>query len=324
MFIADSNNHRIRKVNAMGIITTVAGTGTAGSVGDGGAAISAQLNQPYGVAFDSVGTMYIADSGNNRIRMVTSGVITTVAGTGSSTATLGDGAATSAKLSSPSGVAVDSVGNIIIADTDYSRIRKVTKSTGVITTVAGTTASGSTGDGGAATSAKLSSPRGVAIGSDGTIFIADSGNHRIRKVTSGVITTVAGTSSAGFGGDGGAATSALLNYPYGVAVGSEGNMFIAEYANNCIRKVTSGVITTVAGTTASGFTGDGGAATSAKLNSPNGVAVGSDGNIFIADTSSSRIRKLYTGYHAPVLPCNTSYSSLITHHSSLIPKSSSL
>ena len=219
--------------------------------------------------------------------------ITPVAGTGTPGVGGDGGTATSAPLASPFGVAVDGGGNLFIADQGFSRIRKVSPA-GVITTVAGTGKYGVGGDGGAATSAQLADPMGVAVDGSGNLFIADRNSSRIRKVSaSGVITTVAGTGKYGFSGDGGMATSAQLTDPVGVAVEGSGNLFIADGSGSRIRKVSaSGVITTVAGTGAPGFSGDGGAATSAQLNSPYGVAVDGGGNLFIADPVGSRIRKV--------------------------------
>ena len=279
-----------------GTISTAAGNGSYGYSGDGGAATSAKLSQPYGVAVDSAGNIYIADEGNYSIRKVTvsTGKISTVAGTGTQ-GSIGDGgAATSAGLSQTFGVAVDSAGNIYIADIDNQRIRKV-DTAGKISTVAGNGTYGYSGDGGAATSAELHSPYGVAVDSAGNIYIADSGNSRIRKVdaSTGKISTVAGDGTLGYSGDGGAATSAELYLPQGMTVDSAGNIYIADYYNNRIRKVdTSGNISTVAGDGTLGYSGDGGAATSAELYDPSGVAVDSAGNIYIADEYNHRIRKV--------------------------------
>ena len=287
LYIAGGN--RIRKVSN-GVITTVAGNGTFGFSGDNGPATSAQLNSPFGVAVDSAGNLYIDDGNNNRIRKVSSGVITTVVGGG--TSGLGDNSpATSAQLRSPGGVAVDSTGNLYIADSGNARIRKV--SNGVITTVAGNGTDGSSGDNGPATSAQLREPYGVAVDSAGDIYIADSANNRIRKVSNGVITTVAGGGSSF--GDNGPATSAQLFNPYGVAVDSAGNLYITDYGSSRIRKVSNGVITTVAGTGTDGSSGDNGPATSAQLREPYGAAVDSAGNLYIADAGNSRIRKVSNG-----------------------------
>jgi sugar lactone lactonase YvrE len=279
-----------------GFIITVAGNGTLGYSGDSGAATSAELYDPSGVAVDSLGNIYIADMYNHRIRKVsTSGIITTVAGNGTYGYSGNGGAATSAELYDPSSVAVDSSGNIFIADSNNHSIRKVSTS-GIITTVAGNGTYGYSGDSGAATSAELYDPSGVAVDSSGNIYIADVSNQRVRKVdTSGIITTVAGNGAYGYSGDSSAATSAELFYPRGVAVDSSGNIYIADLNNHRIRKVsTSGIITTVAGNGTYGYSGDSGAATSAELYNPSGVAVDSSGNIYIADVSNQRVRKVDT------------------------------
>jgi hypothetical protein len=281
-----------------GLINTVAGNGTTGYSGDGGAATSAELNTPDGVAVDAAGNIYVADTANCRIRKVAAATstISTVAGNGTC-GYAGDGkAATSAELFEPSGVAVDSASNVYIADWDNSRIRKITVSTGIISTVAGNGARGYSGDGGKATSAKLSSPYGVAIDSSGNIYIADVGNYRIRKVTvsTGIISTVAGNGTQGYSGDGGPATGAEMQGPTGVAVDTAGNIYIADSYGNRIRKVTAstGIISTVAGNGNIGHSGDGGPATSGQLYYPYGVAVDTASNIYIADNDNYRIRKI--------------------------------
>ena len=281
-----------------GLINTVAGNGTNGYSGDGGTATSAELSTPDGVAVDTAGNIYIADTQNCRIRKVTAstGTISTVAGNGTC-GYAGDGkAATSAELFEPSGVAVDSANNIYIADWDNSRIRKITVSTGIISTVAGNGTRGFSGDGGKATSAKMNSPFGVALDSAGNIYIADVDNYRIRKVTvsTGIISTVAGNGTAGFSGDGGKATSAELQGPSGVAVDTASNIYIADSYGNRIRKVTAstGIISTVAGNGNIGHSGDGGPATSAQFYYPYGVAVDAASNIYIADSDNYRIRKI--------------------------------
>src|SRR5262245_3692272 len=282
---------------AVGVIRTIAGDGTAGFLGDGAAGTAARVNQPWGVAVDAVGNAYIADTYNHRIRMVTpAGVITTVAGNGTA-GFLGDGAlATSARLYYPTGVALDTAGNLYIADKNNNRIRKVTAATGVISTVAGSGAAGFGGDGGLATSAQLNLPISVAVDSSGNLYIGDQYNHRIRKVTAatGVISTLAGTGTVGYDGDGALATAALLNFPAGVGVDAAGNVYIADEGNSRVRKVAagSGVITTVVGTGTAGFLGEAGPATAARLSDPIGLAVDGFGNVYIADHLNSRIRKL--------------------------------
>ena len=275
------------------MITTIAGTGTAGLGGDGSTALSALLNNPWGITTDAAGNKYFADYTNNRIRKVdVSGVITTVAGGGSSG--LGDGgAATAAQLNHPIGVALDGSGNLYIGDRDNNRIRKINTS-GIISTYAGNGTAGYSGDGVAATTVQLNSPAGISIDGSGNLFIADYNNSRIRKVnTSGIITTVAGTGTAGFSGDGTAATTAQISNPNSVFADGSGNLFIADGANNRIRKVnSSGTISTVAGGGSS--LGDGGPATAAQLNAPADVLQDALGNLYISDGNNSRIRKVNT------------------------------
>ncbi len=294
LYIVDRENNRIRKVDAAGMITTVAGNGTYGYNGDGGAAAAAQLGSPAGMALDGAGNLYIADRSNYRIRKVDSaGDITTVAGNGIRGYNGDGGAAVAAQLDSPAGVALDDAGNLYIADGDNNRIRKV-DAAGVITTVAGNGTRGYNGDGGAATAAQLDFPSGVALDGSGNLYIADYWNNRIRKVdAAGMITTVAGNGTRGYNGDGGAAVAAQLNLPTVVAPDGSGNLYIADRSNNRIRKVDSaGVITTVAGNGTRGYNGDDGAAVAAQLNSPNGVAPDGAGNLYIADSGNDRIRKV--------------------------------
>ena len=222
-----------------------------------------------------------------------SGIITTVAGKGTPGFSGDGGLATSAQLNNPFGIDIDVQGNLYIADTFNNRIRKVTR-TGIISTVAGGTLSGFDGDGGPATSALLNAPFGVEIGPDGSIYIADTFNNRIRKVSpAGIITTIAGSSSFGYGGDGGPAISAEMNSPSSVKLDAWGNVLVADTYNNAVRQVTpEGVITTIAGMGAIGFTGDGGPATSARLNGPVGVVADVLGNLLIADTGNHRVRKV--------------------------------
>jgi len=296
LYVADFSNHRIRKVDTAGIITTFAGgNGTAAFSGEGVAATSASLNFPNRVAVDAAGNLYIADRNNNRVRKVnTAGIITTVAGNGVRSFSGDGGAAISASLDFPTGVAVDAAGNLYIADGDNSRIRKV-NTAGIITTVAGTVTSGFSGDDGPATSAALDlrgGVAGVAVDAAGNLYIADRGNHRIREVdTAGIITTVAGNGAFVFSGDGG---------PTDVAVDAAGNLFIAaDIGSNRIRKVdTAGIITTIAGDGSFAFSGDGGPATSARLNQPLGVAVDAAGNLYIGDQSNHRVRKVTTQFVA--------------------------
>jgi sugar lactone lactonase YvrE len=298
MYIADYYNNRIRKVTAStGVISTVAGNGTAGFSGDGGAATSAEINGPGDIAVDSAGNIYISDLNNNRVRKVTAstGVISTVAGNGTKGFTGDGGAATSAEIG-PNGVGVDTAGNLYMADEFSNRVRKVTASTGIISTVAGNGTAGFTGDGGAATSAELNVPDAVLVDGAGNIYISDHNNERIRKVTAstGKISTIAGNGTAGYSGDGGAATSAELNGPGGLALDGAGNLYIGDFGNNRVRKVTvsTGVISTAAGNGVAGYSGDGGSPASAEMNGPSGIAMDKTGNLYIADFGNERIRTI--------------------------------
>jgi hypothetical protein len=238
VYIADTNNHCIRKVSAVGIITTVAGTGDSGYSGDNGPATSAELYYPAAVVLDGTGGFYIADRYNHRIRKVAAnGIITTVAGTGNSGYSGDNGPASAAEIDSPYGIALDKNGSVYIADSRNERIRKV-DTAGIITTVAGNGSAGYAGDNGPAVSAKLSNPLGVAVDDKGTLYIADCNNDRIRKVdAAGTITTLAGTGSSGYSGDNGPAASAQLNDPHGIAVDSRGSVYFADVRNEVIRRV---------------------------------------------------------------------------------------
>jgi uncharacterized repeat protein (TIGR03803 family) len=294
LFIADTYNFRIREVGMNGVITTVAGDGTNGYSGDGGAATNAGLSDPYGVAVDAFGNLFIADTYNFRIREVgMGGVITTVAGDGTNGYSGDGGAATNAGLSKPCGVAVDGWGNLFIADTYNFRVREV-GTNGIITTVAGSGTNGYFGDDGPATNANLDYPRSVAVDAFGNLFIADSGNNCIREVdTNGFITTLAGNGMSGYFGDGGPASDAELNNPTAVSVDAAGNVFVTDSGNNRIREVdTNGIITTVAGNGMSGYSGDGGPASNAELNGPASVVVDAAGNVFVTDSGNNRIREI--------------------------------
>ena len=292
------------------IIKTVAGGGS--SSGDGGPAVSAQLNAPIGVAVDNAGNLFIAEMLNARIRRVDAAtqVITTVAGTGTHAFSVDGGPATSTELYAPYGIAFDPAGNLLIADgfpflvsAGDNRIRRVDAATQIMTTAAGSPGPHAcskcvtfSGDGGPATSAELNRPFGVAVDGAGNLFIADFGNSRIRRVDAAthVINTVVGTQGFGFSGDGGLAASATLAGPADVAVDGEGNLFIADSGNSRIRRVDAAtqVITTVAGNGTGGFSGDGGPATAAELAFPTGIAVDRVGNLFIADPINNRIREV--------------------------------
>jgi sugar lactone lactonase YvrE len=277
-------------------ISTAVGNGVAGFLGDAGAATDANINFPLGIASDAAGNLYIADQLNNRIRKVgTDGVISTVAGNGTSGFSGDAAAATSAMLSFPVGVALDSAGNIYVADALNRRIRKI--SGGNINTIAGTGDAGNTGDGASATAATMSFPVGLVVDPAGNIYIADMIDNVIRKIgTDGNIATIAGNGTAGFFGDGGPALGAQLSLPEGLALDSAGNLYIADVGNHRIREMTTdGNITTIAGSGfVRGFAGDGGQAVNGVLNYPYGIALDKAGNVFIADLGNNRIRMLRT------------------------------
>jgi sugar lactone lactonase YvrE len=293
VYIADLTNQRIRKVNASGIISTIAGNGVSGFAGDGGAAIGATLHQPTGIAVDAIGNVFIADQLNARIRKInTSGFISTVAGDGTLGYSGDGGSATACEFYQPTGVTVDASGNLFIADLINNRIRKV-NTAGIISTVAGNGAAGFTGDGGLATAAQIHFAFGLTTDASGNLYIADGNNNRIRKINaSGIISTIAGNGIAS-SGDGGPASSAQLLWPQDVAIDAAGNVYVSEYTNNRIRKInTAGIISTIAGNGIQGFSGDGGPATGASLNWPIGLAIDPIGNLYFADASNSRIRKI--------------------------------
>ena len=281
---------------ALGGISTYAGTGAAAYTGDGGAATSATLSGPAGVAVASNGDVFVADVANNVIRKVAfaTGIISTVAGNGAAGFSGDGGLATSAGIKTPQDIFVATNGDLYSADTGHHRVRKVTAATGIITTVAGSGNPGSTGDGGVAILARLDTPDGIVVATNGDMYIGDRSNNKVRKVTAltGIITTYAGTGTAGYSGDGGAATAARLNLPQGLDLAANDDLYIADTGNNVIRKVAAatGVITTYAGTGTAGFTGDGGAATSARLSGPQAVRLDATGNLYIADTANNRIR----------------------------------
>lgn len=297
LYIAESFDRRVRKVAPNGVITTVAGKGGAGgNSGDGGSAANAELREPYGLAVDRTGNLYIADRGNHNIRKVAAnGVITTVAGNGASGYSGDGGPATNAQLSQPLDLAVDTAGIIFIADSGNNCIRRIAAD-GEITTVIGTGTKGYSGDDGPAASAELSQPYGIAVNTAGDLFVADTSNHRIRRVTgNGIITTIAGSGTSRYSGDGDQARNAQLSQPQGVVVDNAGTLYIADPANHCVRRVTAaGIITTVAGDGVAGFQGDGGPATGARLFNPRNVALDSGGNLYISDFGNHRIRKVAT------------------------------
>src|ERR1700722_14223442 len=283
------------------VINTVMGSSAATLLGDAGPANAAQLSNPIGLWFDASHNLYIADSGFNRVREVAGGTgtgkITTLAGNGTPAWSGDGGLATSANLYAPFKAILDSSGNLYISDVANQVVRMVSKSTGNISTYAGTNCCyGFAGDGGPANAAVLNHPVGLAFDSSGNLYIGDSANNRIRMVTpGGTITTVAGNGNPGFSGDGGPATKAELNSPFGIAFDPSGNLYIADGGNNRIRVLlTNGNITTVAGNGTAGYSGDMIPATTAELNAPFDVAFDPYGNLYIADTNNFRIRKVNT------------------------------
>ena len=276
-------------------IYTFAGAGVAGGdVADGGPATEAQLQYPRGPALDGSGSLYVADSGHNRIRRIdTEGVITTIAGTGERGFGGDGGPATEAQLSSPTGVVLDGSGSLYVADIGNNRIRRI-DTEGVITTIAGTGERGSGGDGGPATEAQFASPIGLALDGSGGLYVADIGNNRIRRIDAeGVITTIAGTGERGSGGDGGPATEAQFASPIGLALDGSGGLYVADIGNNRIRRIDAeGVITTIAGTGERGSGGDGGPATEAQFYGPTGLALDGSANLYVADQRNNRVRRI--------------------------------
>jgi uncharacterized protein (TIGR03437 family) len=302
LYISTFADGRVRKVSN-GVITTITGGGVFGFSGDNGPATSAQLHQPNGVAVDASGNLYIADSDNNRIRKVSNGVITTVAGNGTSGFSGDNGPAVDGQFSASARVAAGRGGEFYIGDWLNHRVRKVSSS-GIITTIAGTGEAGSSGDNGPALNASLTYPMGMAVDPAGNLYVADSGANVIRKVSNGIITTVAGTGTAGFSGDGGPATSAQLDAPLAVALDSAGNLYIEDLGSARVRMVSNGVITTIAGNGTAGAGGDDGPAINAQLDFNGGLAVDAAGNVFItgADinlkvqmTFNSRVRRISSG-----------------------------
>jgi uncharacterized protein (TIGR03437 family) len=303
LYIASGVNHVVRRVSADGMIATFAGTGEAGSSGDGGPATQAQLRRPISLAIDSSGNVYIADADDHKVRRVAiNGSISTFAGTGNKGFAGDGGPANASQLFSPSAIAMNRYGTLIIADTGNNRVRKVTAD-GLIFTVAGRGTPGSSGDGNSAFLAELNAPDSIAVGADGTIFVADEGNHRIRRIApDGSIRTIVGggdmdlsrlTTEAGQDIPG---LSAMLQSPIRLALDDNQQIFISDSSNARIRTMDASCkLGPAAGTGVAGFSGDGGPATSAELNMPLGLAPASSGDVYFADSNNNRVRKLFHG-----------------------------
>jgi len=295
VYIADRENNVVRKVNRKGIITTIAGNGTAGFSGDGGPATKASLNLPSGLALDSKGNLYISDRSNNRIRMVNpEGIITTYAGNGKDGYGGDSGPALKARIDRPFGLAIDKKDNLYIADRRNNRVRKVTPS-GIITTVAGDGGFFFMGDNGPAYRASIAGPTGVAVDDKGNLYIADRNNNRIRVVDNqGMIRTVAGTGHQDYNGDSELARDTNLYLPFGLALDAKGRPLVIDRSHYRIRRIDplTGKVETLAGNGRKNFAGDGGPATGANLNFPHGIAVDKKGNIIFSDKGHNRIRKI--------------------------------
>jgi sugar lactone lactonase YvrE len=301
VYIADTANNEVRKIASGGAITLVAGTGAAGSSGDGAAATAATLNAPAGVALDAAGDLYIADTGNNKIRVVDalSGNISTVAGTGTAGYTGDQSTPAAATLNGPTQLAWSQTGVLYVADMGNSAIRAIALKESLITTAAGSANAGFDGDGGPGQAAQLQNPRGVAVDNSGNVYIADTGNNRVRLLSEGYITTIAGQQGGGYIGDG-SAVATELNAPAGLAVDTAGDLYIADTQNQRIRMISGGQIWTVAGTGTAGATGDNGTSAVATLSAPTGIALDSAGNLYIADTDNNKVRAINVGTNSLV------------------------
>jgi DNA-binding beta-propeller fold protein YncE len=299
LYFSDTFNHRIRRIDARtGTIATVAGNGTAAYSGDGDSATEASLHEPYGIAIDRAGNVYVADRHNRCVRRIDriSGIITTIAGTGDAGFGGDGGPAAAAGLVEPNGLALDAAQRrLYIADVGDHRVRVVDFVSGTIETFAGTGEAAHSGDGGPAAAAAIFGARAVKVAADGRVFILERQGSSLRAVDpkTGTIATVAGTGARGYGGDGGPARDAVFDAPKEFALAPGGDILIVDTENHAIRRIDakSGTIETIAGGHKGGD-GDGGPATTAGLGRPHGAAVGSDGAIYIGDTENHRIRRL--------------------------------
>ncbi|NDC43429.1 MAG: hypothetical protein EBZ77_18090, partial [Chitinophagia bacterium] len=293
IFLSEYTGSKIRKINSSGTISTYAGVGY-GYSGDGGPASAARFTNLIDVLGDGRGNLYVVDNSNQRIRKInSSGIVSTFAGTGRAGYSGDGGPATAAQIRDPNRLGIDPFGNVYIADANNNVIRKV-DTNGIITTVAGNTTGSFAGDGGQATAASLHTPLGVGFDIAGNMYIADAGNNRIRKVApNGIISTFAGYGTAGYTGDGGAATAAAIDYPNGITVDRNCNVYFADWNRNVVRKITyNGYISTVVGTNVAGFAGDGGPATAARLNGPNNLCFDPYMNLYIPEYYDNRIRQV--------------------------------
>jgi sugar lactone lactonase YvrE len=292
MYICDFSNNRVRKLSASGLITTVAGNGTPGFSGDGGPATLAELGSPDGIAIDNSGNIYLSIGGHRIRKIDASGIITTIAGTGTPGYNGDNIPATSAQLFDPYVGAVDNAGNLYFSDYNNHRIRKI-NTTGIITTIAGNGSNTSGGDGGPATTAQLGGPAWLYRNAAGEFYIPDNSFNCVRKVdASGIITTFAGTGVAGNTGNGGLAIAATFMQPNSITFDNIGNAYIADYGASVLRKVNgAGIISTVAGTGTSTYSGDGGPATLAGM-TVNSTVSDIGGNVYIADVNNNRIRRI--------------------------------
>lgn len=310
IYISQFGHHRIRRVDPSGVISTYAGDGTPGFSGDGGPASAARISTPMLLSLDEAGRLIVADAGNNRIRAIdTGGAVSTIAGSGSEAFSGDGGQATAAGLSFPKqGLA--NAAEIVIADTQHNRVRSIDRTTGIITTIAGTGACCFAGDGLPPASSSLFRPTGTVFGPDGRAYIADTANHRIRMVgLDGLMRTIAGTGTRGFSGDGGAAMSARISEPRSVAVDRAGNVIFSDTGNNRIRRIdAAGVIRTIVGNGSYGFRGDGGAATSASLSRPRAITLSSGGILYFTDSGNRRLRRVRNGVITTVAGGGTTYS----------------
>ncbi len=289
LYICDRNANRVRKVTSDGMITTFAGTGVANYSGDGGPATAADIKGPYSVAIDNANNVYIGEQSGVVRKINTSGIISTYAGIATPGFSGDGGHANAAQLNGPSGIAIDAASNMYIADIDNNRIRKIDQF-GIITTIAGTGATLYNGDNIPAMDANLYSPAGVSVDNFGNIYVAESRNHRIRKINPlGIIMTIAGSGTLGFSGDDGIANSANLNNPIGICVNNTGDVYFSDVLNMRIRKInSSGIISTVAGNGLSGSDGDGANPIFASISSPIGICLSNTGGMYIASTDRVR------------------------------------